>query len=42
LFGALRDQSSQPVEEFDLEINDPAFAKACAEKLLSLMAARPR
>jgi hypothetical protein len=27
------------VEEFDLEINDPAFAKACAEKLLSLMVA---
>lgn len=42
LFGALRDQSSQPVEEFDLEINDPAFARACAEKLLSLMAAKGR
>jgi uncharacterized protein (UPF0261 family) len=39
LFDALRDKSRQPVEEFDLEINDPAFAKACAEKLLSLMAA---
>ena len=39
LFGALRGHSRQPVEEFDLEINDPAFARACAEKLLSLMAA---
>ena len=40
LFGALRDHSRQPVEEFDLEINDPAFAKSCAEKLLFLMAAK--
>jgi aspartokinase/homoserine dehydrogenase 1 len=42
LFGALRDHSRQPVEEFDLEINDPAFAKSCAEKLLFLMAAKRR
>jgi uncharacterized protein (UPF0261 family) len=42
LFGALREDSRHPVGEFDLEINDPAFAKACAEKLLSLMAAKGR
>ena len=38
LFAALRADARVPVEEFDLEINDPAFARACAEKLLSLMA----
>ena len=38
LFDALRRQSHRPVEEFDLEINDPAFARACAERLLDLMA----
>jgi len=38
LFAALREGSSQPVEEFDLEINDPAFARACAERLLAMMA----
>lgn len=38
LFAAIRENSRQPVAEFDLEINDPAFAKACAERLLSLMA----
>jgi uncharacterized protein (UPF0261 family) len=42
LFSALRTNSRQPVEEFDLEINDPAFAKACAEKLLSLMTSSAR
>lgn len=39
LFTALRSHSRQPVEEFDLEINDPSFARACAEHLLSLMRA---
>jgi uncharacterized protein (UPF0261 family) len=42
LFAALREHSRQPVEEFDLEINDAAFARACAAKLLSLMAAKGR
>lgn len=37
LFDALRSDARVPVEEFDLEINDPAFARACAEKLLELM-----
>jgi len=37
LFSAIRANSRKPVEEFDLEINDPAFAKACAERLLSMM-----
>lgn len=37
LFSALRNTANQPVEEFDLEINDPEFARACAEKLLALM-----
>jgi uncharacterized protein (UPF0261 family) len=38
LFDALRRHSHRPVEEFDLEINDPTFARACAERLLDLMA----
>jgi uncharacterized protein (UPF0261 family) len=38
LFDALRRHSRRPAEEFDLEINDPAFARACAERLLDLMA----
>jgi len=37
LFDSLRAHSHQPVETFDLEINDPAFARACAEKLIALM-----
>lgn len=37
LFSGIRAYSRKPVEEFDLEINDPAFARACAEKLLELM-----
>jgi uncharacterized protein (UPF0261 family) len=37
LFSAIHANSRQPVEDFDLEINDPAFAKACAEKLLAMM-----
>jgi uncharacterized protein (UPF0261 family) len=40
--GALRaaivENSLQPVEEFDMEINDPAFARTCAERLLELIA----
>ena len=42
LFAAIRENSKQPVEEFDLEINDPAFARACAGRLLALMASHPR
>ena len=38
---ALRDaivqHSRLPVEELDVEINDPAFARACAERLLGLI-----
>jgi uncharacterized protein (UPF0261 family) len=37
LFGAIRRDAKVPVEEHDLEINDPAFATACAERLLALM-----
>jgi uncharacterized protein (UPF0261 family) len=37
LFSAIRAHSTKPVEEFDVEINDPAFARACAERLLELM-----
>lgn len=39
LFTAIRDNAKVPVEEFDEEINSPVFARACAEKLLQLMAA---
>jgi len=42
LFDALRQCSKVPVHEFDCEINDPAFAEACARKLLELMAAAGR
>ena len=42
LFDALRQGSKVPVHEFDCEINDPAFAEACARKLLELMAAAGR
>ena len=38
LFTAIRDNARVPVEEFDEEINSPHFARACAEKLLKLMA----
>jgi uncharacterized protein (UPF0261 family) len=34
---AIVEHSRRPVEEFDREINDPAFARACAERLLDLM-----
>jgi uncharacterized protein (UPF0261 family) len=37
LFSAIRQHSQVPVEEFDEEINSPVFARACAEKLLSLL-----
>lgn len=37
LFTAIRATAKVPVEELDEEINSPAFAKACAEKLLALM-----
>lgn len=37
LFSAIHRHSRQPVEDYDLEINDPAFARACAERLLELM-----
>ena len=40
LFSAIKANATIPVEEFDVEINDPAFAKACAEKLLELMGAK--
>jgi uncharacterized protein (UPF0261 family) len=39
LFTAIRENAKDPVEEFDEEINSPVFARACAEKLLHLMAA---
>ncbi|WP_367872098.1 Tm-1-like ATP-binding domain-containing protein [Luteolibacter sp. Populi] len=39
LFAAIRAHAHQSVEEYDLKINDPAFAKACAEKLLECMQA---
>ena len=38
LIKAIIGNSLQPVEEFDLEVNDPLFARACAERLLDLMA----
>jgi uncharacterized protein (UPF0261 family) len=38
LFAAIRNHAEVPVEELDEEINSPVFAKACAEKLLHLMA----
>jgi uncharacterized protein (UPF0261 family) len=37
LFSTLKRQTKIPVQEFDLEINDPAFAQACAQKLIELM-----
>jgi uncharacterized protein (UPF0261 family) len=37
LFSAIRQHARVPVEDFDEEINSPAFARACAEKLLSLL-----
>jgi uncharacterized protein (UPF0261 family) len=40
LFGALKQHAQVPVQEFALEINDPAFAQACARKLIELMQAK--
>ena len=40
LFGALKQHAQVPVLEFALEINDPAFAQACARKLIELMQAK--
>lgn len=37
LFSSIRDHAEVPVMEFDEEINSPAFARACAEKLLSFL-----
>lgn len=37
LFAAIREHSATEILEFDEEINSPVFARACAEKLLSLM-----
>jgi uncharacterized protein (UPF0261 family) len=34
---AIVQHSRLPVEELDVEINDPAFARACAERLLDLI-----
>ncbi|MCW1886409.1 Tm-1-like ATP-binding domain-containing protein [Luteolibacter flavescens] len=39
LFAALKRDARVPVLEYDMEINDPQFARACAEKLLELMRA---
>jgi uncharacterized protein (UPF0261 family) len=40
LFDALKRHARVPVQEFDLEINDPAFAQACARRLIELMQSR--
>jgi len=40
LFSALKAETKLPVEEFDLEINQPEFAQACARKLIGLMQAQ--
>jgi len=40
LFAALKKHARVPVHEFAMEINDPAFAQACAQKLIELMRAR--
>ncbi len=37
LFSALKEHSNVPVTEIDEEINNPAFARACANKLIELM-----
>ncbi len=41
LFEAIKIHSKVPVKELDEEINSPAFARACAEKLLHLMGWSP-
>ena len=40
LFATLRRDARVPVHEFDEEINSPAFARACAHKLVELMKLR--
>lgn len=40
LFAAIRDEARVPVEERDEAINDPGFARACAEALSGLLEAR--
>lgn len=42
LFGALREHARIPVESFAEPINSPAFARACAERLLAMLAATRR
>lgn len=37
LFDAIRSGSKHPVIEMDVEINDPAFARACAKALMELI-----
>lgn len=37
LFSAIREQSNVEVTELDHQINDPEFARACADKLLKLI-----
>jgi uncharacterized protein (UPF0261 family) len=37
LFDAIRSGSKHPVIEMDVEINDPAFARACAEALMKML-----
>ncbi len=37
LFGAIQNGSRHQVIEMDVEINDPAFARACAEKLMEML-----
>ncbi len=37
LFSTIRENATCEVVEMDVEINSPAFARACAEKLLTLM-----
>ena len=37
LFSAIRETAKVPIEELDEEINSPAFARACADKLLHLI-----
>ncbi|MFN4805139.1 MAG: Tm-1-like ATP-binding domain-containing protein [Akkermansiaceae bacterium] len=37
LFDAIKSGSKHPVIEMDLEINDPAFARACAETLIKMV-----
>lgn len=40
LFASIRREARVPVTELDEEVNSPAFARACADKLVELMKAR--